>query len=116
MDAHVRSLNEQLGRTVIAVVPVGQAVLGLREKIIQGVAPGVASQSALFTDPIGHCRSEIRALSAFCHYAVIYGRSPIGLPVPAILKDHAEAEALNALLQNLAWDAVTSHPLSGVKK
>jgi hypothetical protein len=116
MDAHVRSLNEQLGHTVISVVPVGQAVLALREKIIAGAAPGVEKQSALFTDAIGHCNSEIKALAAFCHFGVIYARSPVGLATPTILKGHAEAEALSALLQNLAWEAVTSHPLSGVKK
>jgi hypothetical protein len=35
--------------------------------------------------------------------------------MPAAIAKLPEAEKLNALLQKLAWDAVTSHPLSGVK-
>ena len=52
-------------------------------------------------------------LSAYCHYAVIYRRSPVGLPIPP--KFSLKSEALNRLLQELAWDAVIHHPLSGVK-
>jgi len=53
------------------------------------------------------------------HYAVIYGRSPVGLPAPDLLKN-AKKEAwddkFNRTLQEIAWDAVTSNPLTGVKK
>lgn len=100
----------------VFVVPVGQAVLALRELIIQGKAPGIAKQSDLFTDAIGHPRDHIKALATYCHYAVIYGRSPIGLPMPAAIARLPEGEKLNTLLQKLAWDAVTQHPLSGVAK
>ncbi len=60
-------------------------------------------------------RDHVKAIAAYCHFAVIYGRSPIGLPIPAAITKLPEAEKLNALLQKLAWDAVTQHPLSGVK-
>ena len=46
---------------------------------------------------------------------MIYGRNPAGLPVPTVLTKVPEAEKLKPLLQTLAWEAVTSHPLSGVK-
>ena len=97
------------------MVPVGQAVLALREKIIAGAAPGLKTQEDLFTDAIGHARPPLAALAAYCHFAVIYRRSPVGLPVPAVLAKWPEAEKLNRLLQELAWDAVRRHPLSGVK-
>ena len=96
------------------VAPVGQAVLALREKVIAGQAPGIKKQSELFTDPIGHVNHQIKVLETYCHYAVIYRRNPVGLPVPKILAAQPEAEALNKLLQELAWNAVKSHPLSGV--
>lgn len=35
--------------------------------------------------------------------------------MPSAMAKLPEAEKLNALLQQLAWDAVTQHPLSGVK-
>ncbi|MCI0459523.1 MAG: sulfatase [Gemmataceae bacterium] len=118
MNDHVRELNKKLGKEALFVVPVGQAVIALREKILAGAAPGLRMQSDLFTDPIGHARPPLQALAAYCHYAVIYRRSPVGLPMPAVLAKAKNAgwdEKLNRLLQELAWEAVTSHPLSGVK-
>ena len=59
----------------------------------------------------------VQALSSYCHFAVIYQRSPVGLPLPtALAKNPAWDEKLNHLLQELAWDAVTKHAMSGVKK
>lgn len=115
MDEHVRGLNKKLGKDVIVTVPVGQAVVALREKIVAGQAPGIASQAELFRDSWGHPTQPIQALAAYCHFAVIYHRSPVGLPKPAILaKNPAWDDKLNRLLQELAWEAVTSHPMSGV--
>ena len=39
-DDYVIALNENLGKQVVFVVPVGQAVIALREKIIAGKVPG----------------------------------------------------------------------------
>lgn len=122
IDEHVATLNKQLGKPVLYVVPVGQAVIALREKIIAGQAPGLAKQDDLFSDAIGHATAPLQVLNAYCHFAVIYRRSPVGLPVPSALKgkvrgaDEETTAKLNRLLQELAWEAVTSHPLSGVKK
>ena len=116
MDDHLGALNRQFGKQVLFIVPVGQAVLGLREKVIKGEAPGIEKQSQLFTDALGHAQAPVQVLSTYCHFAVIYRRSPIGLPVPAALSKLPDAEKLNRLLQELAWDAVTKHPLSGVKE
>ncbi len=115
IDEHVRALNRKLDRQALYVVPVGQAVIALREKIIDGKAPGLTKQSELFTDPIGHATAPLQVLGAYCHFAVLYRRSPVGLPVPRILAKAREKEKLNRLLQELAWEAVTNHPLSGVK-
>jgi hypothetical protein len=115
MDEHVKELNAKQGKQVLFVVPVGQAVIALREKIIAGQAPGLKTQEDLFTDAIGHARPPLQALVAYCHFAVIYKRSPVGLPMPAVLSKSANPE-LNRLLQELAWEAVTNHPLSGVRK
>lgn len=118
MDDHVAAINKKYGKTVAFVVPVGQAVILLREKIIAGQAPGLKNQEDLFTDPIGHVKAPVQALAAYCHFAVIYRKSPVGLPQPAVLtkgKEPFPDEKLNRLLQELAWEAVTAHPLSGVK-
>lgn len=115
MDAHVVDLNKKFGKTVLYVVPVGQAVLDLREAVANGRCPGITDQNRLFTDAVGHPETAVKLLTTYCHFAVIYRRSPIGLPVPTVLAKRPEAEKLNALLQEIAWKAVTSHPLSGVK-
>ncbi len=118
MDEYVSSLNKKLGKQVLFVVPMGQAVLALREKIIAGEAPGIEKQSELFTDKLGHPKPTLEALEGYCHFAVIYRRSPVGLPMPEVIKNAKNPqwdEKLNRLLQELAWDAVTQHPLSGVK-
>lgn len=116
IDDHVRELNQKHGKAVVFVVPVGQAVIGLRGKIISGQAPGLKTQEELFTDAIGHGRAPVQALTAYCHYAVIYRKCPVGLPVPGVLAKAklGEEEKLNRLLQELAWDAVVGHPLSGM--
>jgi hypothetical protein len=112
----VKSLNQKLGREALFIVPVGRAVVKLREKIAAGEVPGIKSQAELFRDTWGHPTQPIQALSAYCHFAVIYKRSPVGLPKPAILaKNPAWDEKLNRLLQELAWEAVTKEPMTGVK-
>ena len=80
-------------------------------------APGVTKQGDLFTDAIGHATSPLQMLTAYCHYAVIYRRSPVGLPTGLRLPnvDAETAAKLDTLLQELAWQAVKEHPLSGVK-
>ncbi|MBV6501310.1 MAG: hypothetical protein CJBNEKGG_03820 [Prosthecobacter sp.] len=115
MDDHVRALNQKFGRQVLLVVPAGQAALALRTRIIEGRAPGLKQQDDLFTDAIGHATPPLQWLTAYCHFAVIYRRPPAGLPCPPALAREAHGEALNRLLQELAWEAVKSHPLSGIQ-
>ncbi len=118
MDEHVRDLNKKFGKTVLYVAPAPQAVIALREKIIAGEAPGLKVQEDLFTDELGHCKPPLMALVGYVNFATIYRRSPVGLPVPEILKQSKlgdQEEKLNLLLQELAWNAVLEHPLSGLK-
>jgi hypothetical protein len=116
IEGHVKELNARIPGARIAVVPSGEAVLALRAKVIAGEAPGVRNQRELFTDVLGHPGPQIRVLSAYCHYAVMYRRSPVGLPVVSQLAKLPEAEKLNRLLQEIAWKTVTEHPLSGVTR
>lgn len=118
MDELVRGINRSLGKQVVYVVPVGQAVITLREAIASGKAPGLTSQEDLFMDALGHPKPPLQLLMAYCHYAVIYRRSPIGLPVPDALNGvgtEKDRDALNRLLQKIAWDSVTHNSLSGVR-
>ena len=103
------------------IVPVGMAAVTLREKIIKGEAPGLKQQGDLFRDNWGHANPPLQILSSYCHYAVIYRKSPVGLPMPSTfksLKDMSDDDKakLNSLLQQIAWDTISQHPMSGVMK
>lgn len=111
IEAHAKAINEKAGRAAVMIVPVGDAVVKLRELIAAGKAPGIAKQSELFTDQIGHGKAPILALATYCNFACITGRSPVGLKT----NDQGIGEELNALLQKIAWDTVTAYPMSGVK-
>lgn len=118
VEEQVAALNKRHGRPVVLLVPAGHATVALRSRIHAGKVPGLKSQEELFSDSIGHARPPLQALVAYCHYAVLYRRSPVGLPMPGVLKkagNPAWDDSLNRALQEIAWEAVTSHPLSGVK-
>lgn len=115
LEEQVSTLNTVVGREAVHIVPAGDAVFALRQHILAGTAPGIAKQSDLFRDPLGHPQPPLAALVTYCHFATIYGRSPIGLPVPVELRALPKAEELNLLLQKIAWEAVTRYPMSGVK-
>jgi len=118
IDDHVAELNQKFGKQVLFIVPTGQAVIALRERILAGKAGGLKSQSELFADRIGHPTYPLQVLVAYCHYAVIYRRSPVGLPMPEILAKAQKPEwgaATLRVLQEVAWEAFTQHPQSGVR-
>jgi hypothetical protein len=120
IEAYVREINQRLGTNSVLIVPVGLAAVTLREKIVKGEAPGLKTQAELFRDNWGHPQLPLQLLSSYCHFAVMYRTSPVGLPLPQafrLLKDlSADDKAkLNTLLQQIAWDTVSQHPMSGLK-
>jgi hypothetical protein len=121
IEDYVRGINRRLGKDAVFIVPVGLAAVTLREKIVHGEAPGLQAQSDLFRDTWGHAQPPLQILSSYCHFAVLYRRSPVGLPVPPafrLLQDVSEEDKakLTTLLQQIAWDTVSQHPMSGIQK
>ena len=116
MEDYVSALNAEIGRQTVFIVPDAQATLALRKRIIAGTAPGLERQSDLFTDAWGHPTPPLKALAGYCHFATIYRRNPLGLPLPGVLAGNPKWDAaLNRLLQELAWEAVAQHPLAGIR-
>jgi len=118
ISKQANALNSNREKPVVFVVPVGHAVVALREKVTLGQAPGIAKQSDLFLDGIGHGQVPIMLLTAYCYYSAIYQRSPVGLSVPKLWSKQGKPmydEKLDRVLQEIAWEAVSKEPLSGVK-
>ncbi|NBV20904.1 MAG: hypothetical protein EBS05_02760 [Proteobacteria bacterium] len=115
LEMQIRALNRSVGHDAVFIVPVSDAVFALRERIVEGKAPGLKAQAELFRDPLGHATPPLALLVTYCQFAAIYQRSPVGLPVHPSIKTLPQAAELNALLQQLAWEAVSKYPMSGVK-
>ena len=114
LEAQVTALNSALGKPTVCIIPASAALHTLRQKIAEGKAPGIGKQSELFRDDHGHPSDIAALLVSYCHFAAIYKRSPVGLAVPDKLKDHPQSNQMVTLLQQIAWDAVRNHTLSGV--
>ena len=115
LEAQVKALNTAVGKEAVHIIPVSAAVYALRERIAEGKVPGLTKQTELFRDDLGHPTDVMALLVTYCHFAAIYQRSPVGIAVPASLQSNPEAAALNKLLQEIAWQAVSTYPMSGVK-
>lgn len=109
LEGQIAALNKELGREVVKLIPVNDAVFALRERVIEGKVPGIAKQTELFKDDIGHPTPPLALLVTYCHLAAIYGKSPVGLPVPGSLKEKPEGAELAKVLQEVAWEAVRGY-------
>ncbi len=117
-EAQVSEINERVGRKTVFIIPTSQANSELRARIIRKEFPGLDKQSQLFIDQIGHPATPQVVLNAYLHFATIYGRSPVGLPMPSLLEKANNShwdESFNKALQELAWKIVVNYPPSGVK-
>ena len=81
--------------------------------------PGLTSQAELFRDPISHPAPPLEALNTYLHYAVIYGKSPVGLPAPGVLKNARKEswdDKFNRALQEIAWETVSNTPTAASRR
>lgn len=102
----------------VRVIPAGQVMARLIGEAEAGA--GIAELKGrrdLFSDDI-HLNDLGLYLVALTHYAVIYGKSPVGLPHRLTLADGSPARAPSAELarrmQEIVWEVVTSQTLTGV--
>ena len=118
-EEQIAKINEQYGRQVVLLVPTSQAHAALRTMVYNKEIPGLTKQAELFADTIGHPTAPVQALNAYLHFAVIYGRSPVGLPIPAVLRNSGKPQwndaKFNLALQELAWKMVKDYAPAGIK-
>ena len=106
-----RALAETEAERPIYVIPAGQVLAAV-------VRAGLFTKEDLLPDGI-HMSEATNYLVALTHYAVIYGRSPVGLPHAGLLTTKGEPfEAPDAdtarALQDIVWKVVTAYPRTGV--
>jgi hypothetical protein len=111
LETQVDVLRAKYDTRTIEIVPVGDAVCELRRRIRGGQFPGVTKPSELFRDPIGHGLGQVQALCAYCNYAAIYRRSPVGLN----LNESGVTPEQHQILQQIAWKRVSEYDHAGIK-
>ncbi|UVK37419.1 hypothetical protein LHFGNBLO_004457 [Mesorhizobium sp. AR10] len=111
----------------IYVIPAGQ-VLARFVRTVEARAgvDGLASKEDLFAlnengeQDMIHLNDIGAYLVALTHYAVLYHRSPVGLPHQLRLADGSMADppGQNAarLMQEVVWQVVTTYPKTGLKQ
>jgi len=114
----LRAVNARIGCDVCSLVPVGTAVVRLRELIADRKLPGFNKPSQLFHDDIGHGKAAISQLATYMYYIAVFHRDPRVLPGLGNngwrKEDGRPDPKLTALLQQLAWDLMLAEPLSGI--
>ena len=113
------ALNMQEVPRPIYVIPGGQVMAKVTRAIeaTDGVGP-LKTRQDLFSDQI-HFNDYGAYLMALTHYAVLYQRSPAGLPYQLNKANGTPAQSLGpeaaALVQELVWEVVTSYAPTGVR-
>jgi len=109
----------------IHLIPAGQALAAFTRAVeAHGGVGSVRDRGDLFAlTPEGerdniHLSDQGNYLVALVHYAVLYQKSPVGLPHELLLADGTPADApapeTALLMQQIAWEAARSTPLTGV--
>jgi hypothetical protein len=118
-EAQADAINQKYGggKKVLLLVPSAQALVALRTRIANQEVAGLTKQGELFNDAMSHPSAPLEALNTYLHYAVLYDRNPVGLPMLGLLqraKRQAWDDKFNRSLQELAWETAANYPYSGV--
>ena len=63
--SQLTGLNRQLAANATTLVPVWDAVISLRQMTVKGQVPGVAKQTDLFQDGLGHPKKPLRDMASY---------------------------------------------------
>jgi hypothetical protein len=67
LRTQISGINKHLGHNTTTVVPVWEAVLQMRRMILKNQLPGVAKQSSLFMDNLGHPQKPLRDMASYMY-------------------------------------------------
>ncbi|MEO0447705.1 MAG: hypothetical protein AAF191_16665 [Verrucomicrobiota bacterium] len=121
----LEGLNETYPGKVF-ILPTARAMtIAAKQYVTEGL-PGIegfhkaigGKDRSLWRDPLGHLGPGFDRLEGYFFYATLYGKSPelIETEIAFAEKDpEFPSDALDKIFRQIAWQAVTEHPLSGVK-
>ena len=119
LSDYVRGVNQRLGKDVVLIVPVGQAAASrCARRSSPAQAPGLKTQVGSVPRHLGPSPTAAASAGGLLPFCGDLSPQPGGLAAafrPGKAASPTEKDKLNRLLQELAWDAVLHHPLSGVK-
>jgi len=130
LEALVDLVNKKHGKQVVLIVPHAQAGLELVDWVAAGKFPGITDPAELWMkeEPFNmNVHRHLRALAAYCDFAVIYGVLPEGLK-PSFQgltykskggSDHSMegiTDEQHTILQKIAWETVSNYPYAGIAK
>lgn len=108
----------------VYLIPGGQVLAAVVRAAEAGEIPGITHRENLFhyyangkLDKI-HVNEHGKYIMALTHYAVLYQRSPVGLPYQLEGQDanfiRALSEPAARRIQEIVWQVVRSHPRTGI--
>jgi hypothetical protein len=102
--------NEWPGLKPILMVPCGDVLYALNQKMKAGAIAGYTNVVQVYHDGI-HFNSVGQFVVGSTYYATLFKESPVGLAPETYGVSNA---ALAAAIQTTAWEVVRTHPLAGV--
>jgi len=109
LRTQLTGINTSHNTSFTTIVPVWDAVLSLRELILNGSLPGVSKQSGLFRDSLGHPTKPLQDMASYMWFAALYNINPQGMKALG-------APEQAPILQKLAWETLQKEPLNGLPK
>ena len=109
----------------VFIMPTSDAMLLAALHHIREGLPGVeglhkavgGKERSLWRDPLGHLGPGFDRLEGYVFYASLYGRSPELIEGSVEFRGNPDfpSPELDKIFRKIAWEAVSNHPLSGVK-
>lgn len=104
-------------RKPVRIIPVGEVMYRLHQRMKQGKVPGFTSIADLYADGV-HLESEGKYVEAVTHYATVFQDDPHGCIITGLRfwkGPYSVDEEFAKVVWDVVWEVVTTYPQSGVK-
>jgi len=104
-------------RKPVRIIPVGEVMYRLNQRMKAGQVPGLTAIDQLFDDGV-HLNSEGKYVEAVTHFAAVFGEDPHGVITGGLRfwkAPYSVNEEFAEVVWDVVWEVVTSYPPAGVK-